>query len=204
MNNLNTLKDLKSERRFAKFISSVTHPPLLSIPTFIIINYYLLGMNKSLGITLVCLIFAALIPVITSLILIKRMKIDIDITDRTKRTFPLLFAVGSYIIGFFVLYYLNAPSLTTALMFIYFSNTLIILFITLSWKISIHAMGVAGPTVALTYLFGYKGVIFGFLIPLVMWSRVKLNKHTTAQVLAGALLGLTLTAVQLYYLVPLI
>ena len=193
----------KSER-FAKFISSITHPPLLSIPTFAVINYYLLGMNKSIEITLICLIFAALIPIITSLILIKKMKIDIDITDRTKRTFPLLFAIFSYLIGFFILYNVDAPSLTTALMFIYFSNTLIILFITLSWKISIHAMGVAGPTVAIIYLFGYKGVIFGLLIPLVMWSRVILKKHSLTQVLAGAVLGLTLTSVQLYYLVPLI
>jgi len=65
-------------------------------------------------------------------------------------------------------------------------------------------MGVAGPTAALIYLFGYKGVIFGLIIPLVIWSRVKLNKHTIAQVLAGSVLGLTLTAVQLYFLVPLI
>ena len=193
----------KSER-FAKFISSITHPPLLSIPTFAVINYYLLGMNKSIEITLICLIFAALIPIITSLILIKKMKIDIDITDRTKRTFPLLFAIFSYLIGFFILYAVGAPSLTTVLMLIYFSNTLIILFITLSWKISIHAMGVAGPTVAIIYLFGYKGVIFGLLIPLVMWSRVILKKHSITQVLAGAVLGLTLTSVQLYYLVPLI
>jgi len=201
---LNHGKELKSQKRFAKFISSITHPPLVSIPTFAIINFYILGMNKSIDITLICLIFAALIPIITSLILIKKMKTDIDITDRTKRTFPLLFAVLSYIIGFFILYAVGAPSLTTVLMLIYFSNTLFILFITLSWKISIHAMGVAGPTVALIYLFGYKGVIFGLIIPLVIWSRVKLNKHTIAQVLAGSVLGLTLTAVQLYFLVPLI
>lgn len=193
----------QSEKRFAKIISTATHTPLLSIPTFAIINYYLLGLNNSIITTLICFIFATLIPVITSLILIKKMKTDIDITDRTKRTFPLLFAVCSYIIGFFVLYDFGAPSITTALMFIYFSNTLIILLITLSWKISMHAMGVAGPTAALTYLFGYKGVIFGLLLPLVMWSRVKLNKHTNAQVLTGAVLGLILTAVQLYYLVPL-
>ncbi len=201
---MNPLQDLKSEQKFAKFISSVTHPPLVSIPTFAVINYYLLGLNNSIAITLICFIFAAFLPVLTSLILIKKMKIDIDITDRTKRTLPLFFAVCSYIIGFFVLYVFGAPSITTTLMFIYFSNTLIILFINLSWKISIHAMGVAGATAALTYLFGYKGVIFGLIIPLVMWSRVKLNKHTSSQVLAGAVLGLILTAVQLYYLVPLI
>jgi len=63
-------------------------------------------------------------------------------------------------------------------------------------------MGVAGPTVALVYLFGFPGLIFGLIIPLVMWSRVKLKKHTISQVLAGGMVGIILTAVQLYYIVP--
>jgi len=199
---MDNLQKLKSEKKFANFISSVTHPPLVSIPTFAIINYFLLGFMHSLAITGICWIFGAFLPILTSLILIEKMHTDIDITDRTKRTLPLFYAVCSYLIGFFILFVLSAPSLTTALMFIYFSNTLIILFINLSWKISIHAMGVAGPTVALVYLFGFPGLIFGLIIPLVMWSRVKLKKHTISQVLAGGMLGIILTAVQLYYIVP--
>jgi membrane-associated phospholipid phosphatase len=199
---MDNLQKLKSEKKFANFISSITHPPLVSIPTFAIINYFLLGLMHSLTITGICWIFGAFLPILTSLILIEKMHTDIDITDRTKRTLPLFYAVCSYLIGFFILFVLSAPSLTTALMFIYFSNTLIILFINLSWKISIHAMGVAGPTVALVYLFGFPGLIFGLIIPLVMWSRVILKKHTVSQVLAGGMLGIILTAVQLYYIVP--
>jgi membrane-associated phospholipid phosphatase len=196
--------NLKSEKKFAKIISTITQPPLVSIPTFAVINFFLLGAGNSIVITMICLIFGAFLPVLTSLILIKKMKIDLDITDRTKRTLPLLFAVGSYITGFFVLYIINAPGPTTALMFIYFTNTLTILFINRSWKISIHAMGVAGPTAALTYVFGFPGIIFGLIIPLVMWSRVELGKHTVLQVFVGALLGLIITAVQLYYITPIV
>jgi len=65
-------------------------------------------------------------------------------------------------------------------------------------------MGVVGPTVALTYLFGISGLLFGLLIPLVMWSRVKLKKHTISQVLAGVLAGIILTYVQLYFILPLV
>jgi len=196
--------NLKSKKKFAKIISTITQPPLVSIPTFAVINFFLLGAGNSMVITIICIIFGAFLPVITSLILIKKMNIDLDITDRTKRTLPLLFAVCSYIIGFIVLYIINAPSPTTALMFIYFTNTLTILFINMSWKISIHAMGVAGPTAALIYVFGFPGIVFGLIIPLVMWSRVELGKHTVLQVIFGALLGLILTAVQLYYITPII
>ncbi len=196
--------NLKSKKKFAKIISTITQPPLVSIPTFAVINFFLLGAGNSMVITIICIIFGAFLPVLTSLILIKKMNIDLDITDRTKRTLPLLFAVCSYIIGFIVLYIINAPSPTTALMFIYFTNTLTILFINMSWKISIHAMGVAGPTAALIYVFGFPGIVFGLIIPLVMWSRVELGKHTVLQVIFGALLGLILTAVQLYYITPII
>ncbi len=200
----NPQSDIKSEKRFASFVSSITHPPLVSIPTFALINYFILGFDESITITGICLFFGAFLPVFTSLILIKKMDTDIDITDRTKRTLPLFLAVSSYIIGAIMLYTAGAPAVTIALMFTYFSNTLIILFINLSWKISIHAMGVAGPTAALTYVFGIPGAVFGIIIPVVMWSRLKLHKHTPTQVVAGALLGLVLTAAQLYLITPII
>lgn len=197
-----SLPDL-SVNRFANLISSIAQPALVSIPTFIILNYYFTMENNFLFITLICIVFAAIIPIITTLFFIKKMKTDLDITDRTKRTIPLIFAVLSYLAGFFVLWILNAPAITTVLMLIYSTNTLIIIIINLSWKISIHAMGIAGPTAAMIYAFGISGAIFAVMIPLVMWSRVNLNKHSVTQVMAGALLGLFLTTVLMNYLVPL-
>ncbi len=201
---MDTQQELKSKNKIAKLISIITQPPIVSIPTFAIINYFLLGFNNSLGITMICWIFGAFLPITTSLILIMKMHTDMDITDRTKRTLPLFFAVCSYLVGFIVLLSIGAPALTTALMLIYSFNTLIILFINLSWKISIHTMGVAGSTVALTYLFGFPGLLFGLLIPLVMWSRVILKKHTISQVLVGGIAGIILTYVQLYFIIPLV
>jgi membrane-associated phospholipid phosphatase len=201
---MDTQQEIKSEKKIARLISNITQPPVVSIPIFAIINYVLLGFNNSLVITMICWIFGAFLPIATSLILIRKMHTDMDMTDRTKRTLPLFFAVCSYLIGFLVLLSMGAPALTTALMLIYSSNTLIILFINLSWKISIHTMGVAGPTVALTYLFGLPGLLFGLLIPLVMWSRVELKKHTISQVLAGGIVGIILTYIQLYFILPLV
>ena len=195
--------DFKSKRTFAGFISAITHPPLVAIPVFILINYFILGWNNFLLITLVCLIFGTFLPVITALFWIKKRNIDIDITNRVERTFPLIYAIISYLIGVIVLYAAGAPLVTTVLMFCYFSNTLIVLFINHFWKISIHAMGVAGPTAALIYVFGYSGILFGLTIPFVMWSRVYLKKHNIPQVLAGAAYGLIVTGLQFYLLISL-
>lgn len=182
----------------------VAHPPVISIPTFIILNYFLAGPDHFIVPTIISIIFGALIPILTSLILIKRMNTDLDITDRTKRTMPLILAICSYLLGFFVLLWFGAPAIVSALMLIYGTNTLIILIINFYWKISIHAMGIAGPTAAFIFTFGVVGAIIGLVIPLVIWSRTKLKKHTFSQVIAGSVLGLLLTWIQLSYIVPFI
>lgn len=193
-----------SELETAKFISMVAHPPVISIPTFIILNYFLAGPDQFIVPTIISIIFGALIPISTSLILIKKMHTDLDITDRTKRTVPLIFAICSYMLGFLMLLWYGAPDIVSVLMLIYGTNTLLILIINFYWKISIHAMGIAGPTAAFIFTFGPLGIIVGLIIPLVMWSRLKLKKHTPSQVIAGSLLGLLSTWIQLSYLVPLI
>jgi len=99
---MDTQQDFTSKKKIARLISNITQPPVVSIPTFAIINYVLLGFNNSMVITIICWIFGAFLPITTSLILIRKMHTDIDITDRTKRTLPLFFAVCSYSIGFLV------------------------------------------------------------------------------------------------------
>ena len=201
------LKNTENPKKgFAEFISDVAYAPLVSIPVFALINYFLLSLSDFILITSICVIFAGLMPILLVLWWIKSKngngeRIDMDIPARKDRNYPLLLVITSYLIGVIVLYVLNAPLITTVLMFCYFSNTLVVFFINLRWKISLHAMGVAGPTAALIYVFGLFGVIFGLIIPLVMWSRVYLKKHTVFQVIMGALFGLISTAVQIYYLI---
>lgn len=189
-------EDLK--RRFARLISVITYAPVLSIPIFLVINYFSKEESAFLSISLISIAFAAILPLsIVFLWISLRKESDMDIPKREDRSYPLIIVVMSYLIGTLVLIAFQAPLITVGLMFCYFSNTLVIFFINLRWKISIHSMGVAGPTVALIFSFGYLGAISGLLIPLVMWSRVHLKKHTVSQVIAGALLGLILTTVQL-------
>ena len=61
---------------------------------------------------------------------IKNRDIDLYITDKDERTFPLLFGVLSYLIGTVILFIEGAPAAVTVLMFCYFSNVLLTIFIT--------------------------------------------------------------------------
>ncbi|WP_414470062.1 phosphatase PAP2 family protein [Methanobacterium sp. ACI-7] len=197
-------EDFKKD--FAHLISSAAYAPLISVPVFALINYFLLSFHDFIIITIICAVFAGLIPILFVIGWLQRKKkngkeIDMDIPERTDRHLPLIFVIISYLIGTIVLYTLNAPAITTILMLCYFSNTLIVFFINLYWKISLHAMGVAGPAVVLIYVFGPIATLFAAIIPLVMWSRVYLEKHTSFQVLMGTILGILSTTVQIYLLI---
>ena len=182
----------------AHLISFLGNAPLVSILVFILINHVLSG-PMFVPLTVICLIFAAFIPVATVLLWSWRMKkIELDIPEKGDRPFLLVCVIISYGIGTIILYYLHAPWLVFGLMLCYCTNTLVVFIITLSWKISIHAMGVTGPATALAFANVLPGFILGVLVLPVMWSRVYLHRHTVAQVLAGAFLGVFLTSVQLF------
>ena len=103
-------------------------------------------------------------------------------------------------IGFFILNYYDAPQLIQGLMFCYALNTAIVWLITNKWKISIHAIGLGGPLVALWF----NGVQYPFLMLSMMvilcLSRIALNAHTPMQVIAGSIFSLSFAYFQLKHL----
>ena len=69
------------------------------------------------------------------------------------------------------------------------------------WKVSIHCAVAAGSVTMLTLLFGPSLIPAYLLVALTAWSRVALKDHTTAQVIAGSLLGVA-AAVVTYAVIP--
>ena len=122
---------------------------------------------------------------------------DLDGKMRKERITPLVLGVIYYVFGFFLLLYLNAKPIVQGLMFCYALNTLVVLIVTFRWKISIHAIGLAGPLVALwLHGFQYPFVMISMLIALC-YSRIFLKLHTPSQVLLGAFFAITFSYIQL-------
>ena len=190
--------DIEPKYDFARSVSSLVQPIIITIPVFIILNYFVTGGTNFLIFTLLSLLFANVLPFTAVWMWVKNKDLDFDITDKDERTLPLLFGVVSYLIGVITLFIAGAPAAVTVLMFCYFSNALLTIFITFFWKISLHSMGVAGPTAAMVYIFGYPGLLFLFPLIMVMWSRIYLNKHTPAQVVVGAVSGFVFTWLQFW------
>ncbi len=66
--------------------------------------------------------------------------------------------------------------------------------ITLGWQISMHAMSISGAMVAVGIVFGLTPALaVAPLVPLVGTARLRLERHTPAQVIVGTLVGALVT-----------
>ena len=145
-----------------------------------------------------CVTFGTLVPLVMMYQLTKRGVVsDFNVSERQERTRPFIGAAASYLAGSGTLLLLRAPTTIITLMLCYACNTAIMLLITLRWKISIHASGIAGPTTVLVYSIGPWAAVFYMLLIPVGWARVQLKAHTPWQILAGALVTAIATWLQL-------
>ena len=192
-------------KKIARIISTVFVPPSFTLIFFTALSFSLeKTFQKSLVMILVALIFGFFSPIILFVFMRKNGKlVDIDASIKEERTVPFLIAEIFYLIGLLILIFYKINIISIAFWFCYISNTLIIIFINKYWKISVHAMGAAGPAAAFILLFGWIGLFMFIVVALVGWSRIKLKCHSISQVMAGALFGFISTYFQIYLILKL-
>lgn len=186
--------------KIAKVVSLVTQPPIICIPVFLILSYLFTNGNFTQFVLVesICLIFTSIAPMAIILIWAKKLNTDIDISNRKDRPKPLIVGSSCYFLGFLILYLIGAPSIITFLLLCYATNTILVLLISIKWKISIHTTGLIGPASILIVIFGEWGIILGLIFPILIWSRVTLKKHTMAQAVVGGVLAYIVTIGELY------
>lgn len=189
--------------KIADRISTITNPPIICIPLFLIISVVLsfengtFSISKFIVLELISLVFASVLPMAIILYWAKKLGTDKDISNREDRSVPLIVGVVSYLIGFCVSLALKVDLFMTVLLMCYAINTFIVMIITRKWKISIHTTGLSGPVAALILLLGPIGALFAILYPILIWSRVTLKKHTMAQAIAGGVYGFFMTVFEM-------
>jgi hypothetical protein len=190
-----------NRKKIASGVSALLNAPLITLATFIplILTFAASQVFPLLGVTS---FFGCILPIIGVLIMLRRGIIkDFYATDRATRIKPFIWSIASYLIGVVILYKLHAPSAVIALMASYFVNGVVLLGITLKWKISIHASGISSPITALVYLLGRSMLPFFLLILPVAWARLELKAHDKLQVTAGAIISSLLTWIQMFFYV---
>jgi membrane-associated phospholipid phosphatase len=174
--------------KFARAISYIFDGSVLVIPVFLATCFYRRQNPAAIVPSfLTAIVFTALIPYMTVLLLYKAGKIsNLQIPKRKERLFPLLVINICLITGFFVLIYYTQPEkLLLSVYTIYLLALPVISLITLFWKISFHASYITLFSIVYLIVLGKWAIFTIPLIPLIGWSRIKLKKHTLSQVLGG-------------------
>lgn len=187
---------LDTSLRVARGISVGTFPPVLALLAFLVLDATIVAPASRPLLIAITIVFGTVWPIGATLSLL-RDRGPAGIEGGRARTRLLGVSALGYGLGAGLLFALGAPALVALLMTCYATNSAVMLLINLSWKASVHAMGVAGPTVALIFALGLSGALLSVLLPIVAWSRHRLGAHTWSQVVAGAALGYLLTGSQI-------
>lgn len=182
--------------RLARYISNILAPAPISLPMILLVSFYrATSAISALFYAFIALLFLSLGPLVYIMIGVRTGKLsDMDVSKRTERVGPFVFGLLSICLGWFVLVVLGAPAILITCLMMTAISGVIMMVTTLWWKISIHSSSLAGAATLLTALYGVVMLPSFALLALVSWSRVVLRRHTVAQVIAGSLLSIALTA----------
>jgi membrane-associated phospholipid phosphatase len=189
---------------WAHFISIVFQP--LLIPSYIFLGIlfflpYALNMSGDLAWRFMSMVFMTtfLIPLMGILLLkFTRNITNLNMEDRKERVFPFLFNAIFYGATTYLFWEkFRFPNLVTVILLSVTISIIILTIITIWWKISAHAIAIAGATgIYLALLIKsepsnfYYAVALCFLFcGLVGSSRLRLSVHDSKQVWVGFLMG---------------
>jgi membrane-associated phospholipid phosphatase len=179
----------------ARLVSDVVSPPLVYM---VLGTAIALKNHRDWGQTALWLVvylgLIAVLPVAYIALQVKRGKIsDIHMKERNQRLGPFLVSMASSGVAWALLALWQTPREVWGFPVLAFAQLAVLAVVTLFWQISIHMISVTGGVVAAGILFGWPvGLLFAPLIPLVGWARLRLSRHTPAQVIAGTLAGAAL------------
>jgi membrane-associated phospholipid phosphatase len=190
-----------SSRSPAEWVSYLLEPKNWIIATTLAVGWDA-GGAAGLGWGAVAALFAGVLPMafISRGVRSGRWD-DRYVGAKRPRLIVLAFIIASVAAGLTLLVGLGAPHELSGYVGCMLISVALLAAITTVWKVSIHCAVAAGSVTIMALLFGPWLVPAYLLVALTAWSRVVLKDHTTAQVVAGSLLGV-LAAVATYAVIP--
>ena len=190
-----------TRRSAAEWVTYLLEPKNWIIATVIAVGWHADGV-AGLGWGLLAAFFAAILPTLFITRGIRRGRWDDrNVGDRRARLVVLSFITASVATGLILLVALGAPPQLTGYFGCMLVSIAVLAAITTVWKISIHCAVASGSVTILALFYGPWLLAAYTLVALTGWSRVVLKDHTTAQVVAGSVLG-AFAAVVTYAIIP--
>jgi membrane-associated phospholipid phosphatase len=198
-------------KTLARIISAVFHPVM--IPTFGFLLLFYTGTHFSLlnyevkKFILIATFFSTFIlPVLTISIMALNPKFNFHMENQKDRVLPLLFTALYYYLGYSLIKSLYMFPLIRTFFITSVILLILLLLISIKWKISIHSAaigGFIGTLIAVSFRSGDNPVwlLIGSMLVagFVGSARLYLGKHNLAQVLGGFTIGLATLYLSVLY-----
>lgn len=184
----------------ARWISRIISPPIVASVSAILIAIAL-NTPEAWFWAGFQLFFAILGPVLVILWMVHKGKLsDFDIYFRDQRLVPYITIISCSVIAATSMILARAPVMQIGFAIVSLLQTIALFVINTRWKISAHSSSSASFSILMLYLNGSHAIASLFLVPLVIWSRVLLKRHTFWQTIAGSALGFS-TALTIFLFV---
>jgi membrane-associated phospholipid phosphatase len=185
----------------AERVTYLLEPKNWIIATVILVGWHADGI-AGLGWGLLAAFFAGVVPTLFITRGIRHGQWDDrNVGAKRPRLIVLTFITASLAAGLVLLVALGAPPELSGYFGCMLVSVAVLAAITTVWKISIHCAVACGSVTILGLMYGPRVIPFYALVALTAWSRVVLKDHTTAQVIAGCVLGAAAAAVT-YAVIP--
>jgi membrane-associated phospholipid phosphatase len=174
----------------ARAVTELLAPSNLAVAQLLLVSWHSSPGLAGLGWGLLTATFCGLIPYGIVIAGVRHRRwTDRHVRVRQQRPVPFLAAIASFLAGLALLVALGAPRPVVALVVAMLTCLAATMFVTLWWKLSLHAAAASGTVAILVLTFGPLLLLALPVVALVAWSRIRLGDHTPAQTLAGAALG---------------
>ena len=175
--------------RLAHLVSAATRLPLLAVPLFFAVGLASAGAAGLIW-GLLCVSLTSGLSLLYLLYLTRSGRVrDPRSIPRAERVGPLRVVAALHAGAFALVYGLGGPAELSAALLSYAIATTLFALLTPIINLSLHAAGTAGTAVCLTSVFGPWALPAFLLLPAVFWARLRLGRHTPAELMLGALVG---------------
>lgn len=199
-------------RTTARIISLILHPTIIPTLGFILLfhaGFYFtfLSWEVKRFVLMIVIFSTAVLPLMAAALLSVNPKFDLTIEPGGQRILPLLFSASFHYLGYMLLKRIDAYSVLQVFLLASVIVHVVILLISLWWKISCHmaALGsLTGALLALSFRTGTNPVWAVVLVILasgmVGWSRLFLEMSKLWQLIAGYIAGLMVLYLVIYFI----
>ena len=176
-----------------RLVSNLLSPPVVwAVMAFPIAFRDAESQEQAITWAVVYGLLVCLLPIVYVAWMVRRGSItDLHMRVREQRLRPFLVSIVCTTIAWWVLRFMGAPGIVPLFALFSLVQIAVMAVITLVWQISMHMMSITGVMVAAFAFFGPVWAILVIpLIVLVGVARIKLKRHTLAQVVAGCMVGI--------------